>query len=334
MKKSNKIKVGIFALTALSSALTAMEANAAICTNGSTNAATITLNQAVLATMQGDASRRVPAGGTLETPSDSDVPTRPWNAGTNDYGDRFIYLNKFYADSAFSYATGVSNTYPTNYTTVTPDSGTKTLPVVCTTGTPGYQTGNVVSTYNGTSGKLGLAGLFKLRSSFQNPTLSNRFGKLNLRYNNTAGSGWELWEGIYGESFLKLTEVYESKSPAGCVAGTGACTLTLKANLRFANGGAAANATGWGKCYGGFAGGNAVCLSPGGGTGAGWWIGLGLDTSYNILLMGAGTGTITPTSTGVLNTGVSPARYWNGTTLPTGTEAQALVGRIEVTTKY
>ena len=47
MKKSNKIKVGIFALTALSSALTAMDAGA-VC-GGS---ASVTLNKGVLASIQ------------------------------------------------------------------------------------------------------------------------------------------------------------------------------------------------------------------------------------------------------------------------------------------
>ncbi|WGS87052.1 hypothetical protein [Methylomonas sp. UP202] len=329
MKKSN-IKVGMFALTALSSALMAMDASAACVTGKS---ATITLNKDVLATIAGGGR---PGGLTLPV-ANSDTG-QIW--GTVDEGKRYIYLNAFLADNAFSYAT-LSNSVPSTAlggagvvagtTTYTP----QTLPVVCaTSATPNYsttwQTGNVVSTWNNTaSGDIGLAGVFKVRSAFQNPTLSNRYGKLALKNTGNTGGGngtWVLQDNLSGGELFKLTEVYNSYNAA-------TKTLTLKANLRYANATPVSN--GWAACIKGTTtGGNASLCNNGDpgdtiGSGASWW--QGSSASYNNLTMLTGTGTYTTTSTGVKNTGVNPPRYWNGTTLPTGTESQALVGTIEVT---
>ncbi|MDT4329827.1 hypothetical protein ACQE3D_04675 [Methylomonas sp. MS20] len=189
MKKSNKIKVGIFALTALSSALTAMEANAA-CTTG--NNATLTLHKTALATMAGGGR----AGGLTLPSADSDTGQALW--GGVDYGKRFIYLNAFLADNAFSYST-LNNATPSTGTggaavvAGTTTYNAQTLPVVCaTSATPNYtttfQTGNKVSTWNNAStGIIGLAGVLKVRSAFQNPALSLRWGKLSLE--NTGNTG-------------------------------------------------------------------------------------------------------------------------------------------------
>ena len=339
------IKVGLITLTALSSAIVAMDASAA-CMSGSTYKATVTLNKAVLATMVGDSTKRIPAGSIISpVPSNSDTGTGAWST----YGNRYIYLNAFIAEavgaspnpSTWTYTT-LNNTVPTTNApgingdaTGTTYYPTYSLPVVCaTTATPNYsttfKTGNVISTYNGSSGAIGLAGVFKVRSSFQNPTLSTRYGKLSL-IKDTAGK-WELRDNLNGASVFKLTEVYTS---------TVGTTLTLKANLRFANAVEAYGSTtiatsDWGRCYRGVTTHpltSGLCDRPDGGAGT-WWITSGINSSENALMMGAGTGTTTATGTGVL-TGLTPNAYkTSASATPTGSEALALAGRIELTYQY
>lgn len=314
MKKSNKIKVGIFALTALSGALTAMEASALCVNDAANNKATITLNQAALATLHG--SR---ASGSLLPSADADTGQALWDniisdpaytasIGAKDYGLRYIYLNKFYADNTFTYsATVPSDLNPTNVLTFpnVPDSGAKTLPVVCSTPAAGYQTGNIITNYAGSPGatvKIGLAGLFKMRSAFQNPRLSLRWSKLSL--NNTAAGNWVLWDNFHGKSLFILTdgsEVLKNNAgvvvgPGACPTGAGTCTLTLTKNLRFSNG---TTTTNWGNCFRGLV--EAVCTSISGTVGANWWQSSS-DTDNNLAM--------------------------------TAAEAQTVVGTITVVTKY
>ncbi len=153
MNTSKKMKLSLIALGALSSAL--MSANAAAaCATGKT--ATITLNKTILATIAGGGR---PGGVTLPV-ADASTGQALW--GGVDYGKRYIYLNAFLADSAFSYST-LSNTVPatatggTGVVAGTTTYTTQTLPVVCaTSATPNYtttfQTGNIVSTYNAGTG--------------------------------------------------------------------------------------------------------------------------------------------------------------------------------------
>ncbi|OHX37973.1 hypothetical protein ACQE3E_04520 [Methylomonas sp. MED-D] len=327
MKKSNKIKVGIFALTALSSALTAMEANAA-CTTG--NNATLTLHKTALATMAGGGR----AGGLTLPSADSDTGQALW--GGVDYGKRFIYLNAFLADNAFSYST-LNNATPSTGTggaavvAGTTTYNAQTLPVVCaTSATPNYtttfQTGNKVSTWNNAStGIIGLAGVLKVRSAFQNPALSLRWGKLSLENTGNTGGGngtWVLKEYLTGNTLFKLTEVYTSLS------GT---TLTLKANLRFANSSTDTDGTDWGRCFKGTKTGT-VCddfygINVAPANGANWWQYTADSVNNMTMLTGSGTYT-TPTST---KSG-TPAVY--GSPAPTGSESQAIIGTIEVTHQY
>lgn len=343
------IKAGLFTLTSLSSALGAINANAACVTNISTNKATITFNKGVLASMAGDPTKRIPAGSVISpVPSDSDTGTGAWAS----YGNRFIYLNTVIEErtgasplpSTWTYAT-LNDATPIT-TAASPSGDTTTLawnfPVVCTTSaspnyTTTFKTGNVASTYNGTSGAIGIAGVIKVRSSFQNPTLSLRFGKLNLT-KDSAGK-WELRDNLNGGSVFKLTEVYTATT------GTTPKTLTLKANVRFANAvdswSAPTVATAdWGQCFRGVPTPTnalaSVCTSPTGGTGT-WWITAGTSSSSNALMMGPGTATgLTATGTGVLDTTVTPNVYKNssGVTPSIGSEAQAIVGKIELQYQY
>ena len=315
------IKAGLFTLTSLSSTLGAINANAACVTNISTNKATITFNKGVLASMAGDPTKRVPAGSVISpVPSDSDTGTGAWAS----YGNRFIYLNTVIeerngatpAPSTWTYttpATKLSDSIPVT-TAAGPSGDTTTLawnfPVVCTTSaspnyTTTFKTGNVASTYNGTSGAIGIAGVIKVRSSFQNPTLSLRFGELSLQ-KDSAGK-WELRDNFNGSSVFKLTEVYSATTGTSPSA-----TLTLKANLRFANATEAWATTtiatsDWGRCFRGV---NnyaltSICNTPTGGTGT-WWITAGTTSSSNALMMGSGTATgLTATGTGVLDTTVT-----------------------------
>lgn len=337
------IKAGLFTLTGLSSALLVFDASA-VC-GGS---ASVTLNKGVLASMQGDSTKRIPAGSVISpVPSNSDTGTGAWST----YGNRYIYLNAFIEErtgatpspSTWNYSSTVpSNTVPTtNAPGANGDAagtdyyGPYSLPVVCaTSATPNYtstfKVGNTVSNYSGVTGtgNIGLAGVFKFRSSFQNPTLSLRMGKLRL---TKVGTDWELWDDHNGLSFLKLTEVNYVHTAA-------TKTVTLKANLRFADAvdnwanPSSANTTDWGRCYRGTPN-SAPCAAPDGGTGT-WWITSGLNSTDNALMMGPGTGLTTPTGTGVL-TGLVPNAYKTSAgATPTGSEALALVGRISVTYTY
>lgn len=326
---TKKIKASLFALGALSTALMTADANAA-CVTGKN--ATITLNKTVLATIAGGGR---PGGVTLPV-ADASTGQALW--GGVDYGKRFIYLNAFLADSAFSYST-LSNTVPATSTggtgvlAGTDTYPTQTLPVVCaTSATPNYtttfQTGNIVSTYNaGTgTGEIGLAGVFKVRSAFQNPSLSLRWGKLSLK---KTGGKWLVMDNLVTsmvpsglpQSLFKLTEVTETLS------GT---TVTLKGNLRFADN---TGATDWGSCIKGTKIGDAAANCNNGdagdtiGTGANWWQTSTATYNNQTMLTGSGTyTTATATKTG------TPALY--GSPRPTGSESQALVGTIEVTYTY
>lgn len=326
MNIREKINLSLLALSAFSTALVSVEANAA-CATGKN--ATITLNKTVLATIAGGGR---PGGVTLPV-ADASTGQALW--GGVDYGKRYIYLNAFLADSAFSYST-LSNTVPatstggTGVVAGTTTYTTQTLPVVCTTSaTPNYtttfQTGNIASTWNNTaSGDIGLAGVFKVRSAFQNPTLSNRYGKLALKNTGNTGGGngtWVLHDNLSGGELFKLTEVYNSYNAA-------TKTLTLKANLRYAN--ATPLGTGWAACIKGTTTGANASLCNNGdpgdtiGSGANWW--QGSSASYNNLTMLAGTGTYTTATSTKSGT---PALY--GSPRPTGSQSQALVGTIEVT---
>ena len=323
MNTSKKMKLSIIALGALSSAL--MSANAAAaCATGKT--ATITLNKTILATIAGGGR---PGGVTLPV-ADASTGQALW--GGVDYGKRYIYLNAFLADSAFSYST-LSNTVPatatggTGVVAGTTTYTTQTLPVVCaTSATPNYtttfQTGNIVSTYNaGTgTGKIGLAGVFKVRSAFQNPSLSLRWGELSLE--KIAGK-WVVKDNLVAamtgtpQTLFKLTEATETLS------GT---TVTLKGNLRFAD---ASGPTDWGSCIKGTFSSTCNNGDPGDtiGSGANWWQGSSATYNNQTMLTGSGTyTTATSTKSG------TPALY--GTPRPTGSESQSLVGTIEVTYTY
>lgn len=216
MLKFKTIKNGLFTLSALSGAILAMETQAACVQDAALYKATLVVNQTNFATMKGA----------------NNQPSADLN------GKRFIYLNNFISDpvgnNAWKYPVSTSNcpltTVPATLcdTTPTNPSGLYTggmslaLPVVCTvaanpppaTGATQYQKYNIATTWNnvGNNKVIGLAGALKMRSDFQNPTLSLRWEKLYLKNTVLGTPGtWELWDehgklfDLYGVTKTLLT---------------------------------------------------------------------------------------------------------------------------------
>lgn len=198
-------------------ALAATSVNAASCRNGE-GKAKIKLDQTVLSTLK---------------PSAKKTSTGPLLPTANADGSRYIYVNEYFDDSEFLYPTGtctatpanslwLCNSTPTNHPGLAPDKQPYKLPVVCSV--PPYQAGNVVTTWNPTTGgDIGLAGAFKIRSDFQNPTLSIRWGKLSLSKNATNGK-WYLMDNLGGGSIFEVVNIKQE------VEGN---ELELKGNLKF-----------------------------------------------------------------------------------------------------
>jgi hypothetical protein len=218
MSNKNLAVAGFVAFTALSSVLGASVASA-VCRNGE-GKAEIKLDQTVLSTLKASVTVKVAGVDVVKPTSNTD-------------GNRFLYVNEFFKDSEFIYPTGactatpanslwLCNATPTNHPGLAPDPQPFKLAQVCSV--PPYQAGNVVTNWNKTTGgSIGLAGAFKIRSDFQNPTLSVRWGKLSLV--NT-GSAWVLRDNLGGGSIFELTNVKQEVSGG---------ELNLEANLKFGN---------------------------------------------------------------------------------------------------